>query len=576
MASMPHHKYRPYPPVALPDRSWPARSLERAPRWCSVDLRDGNQALIEPMGPVRKRRLFDTLVRLGFKEIEVGFPAASQPDFEFVRDLIVERAIPDDVTIAVLTQARDELIERTFEAIAGAARAIVHVYNSTSTLQRRVVFGLEPSGIVAIATRATARIKALAPRTATEIVLEYSPESFTGTELPFAREICEAVMGVWQPTPARKIILNLPATVEMATPNVYADQIEWFGRHVARRDTLVLSVHPHNDRGTAVAAAELAMLAGAERVEGCLFGNGERTGNVDLVTLALNLFSQGIDPELELSDVPGIVATAEYCTRLPVGERHPYAGELVFTAFSGSHQDAIKKGFAAREARGDTLWEVPYLPVDPADLGRSYEAVVRINSQSGKGGVAYILESDAGYTVPRALQIEFAQSVQSVTEETGGEIAPAQIVAAFEREYVDVAFPFSLVEHRAADDAGGRVTVEASLSEAGSEGARRVRGSGNGPIDAFVAALRHELGVDIGVREYHEHAAGAGADAIAIAYVEIQLEGHAYRGVGRDASIVTATLRAVLSAVNRGIRIGNVRCGGTRDAQEVVRAEVAR
>ena len=492
-----------------------------------------------------------------------------------MRELISEGAIPDDVTIAVLTQARGELIERTFAAIAGASRAIVHVYNSTSTLQRRVVFGLEPAGIVAIATHATALIKALDAQTATEIVLQYSPESFTGTELPFAREICEAVMDVWQPTLARKMILNLPATVEMATPNVYADQIEWFGRHVARRDAFVLSVHPHNDRGTAVAAAELAMLAGAERVEGCLFGNGERTGNVDLVTLALNLFSQGIDPELDLSDVPGIVATAEYCTRLPVGERHPYAGELVFTAFSGSHQDAIKKGFAAREARGDALWEVPYLPVDPADLGRSYEAVVRINSQSGKGGVAYILESDAGYAVPRALQVEFAQSIQIVTEETGGEIAPAEIVAAFEREYVDVAFPFALVEHHGADDVADRVTIEATIRENDGEGARCVCGSGNGPIDAFVAALRRELALDIEVCEYHEHAAGAGADAIAIAYVEVELAGLAYRGVGRDANIVTATLRAVLSAVNRGICIGNVRCAG-RHAQEVDRAEVAR
>ena len=573
MAPMPHHKYRPYPPVALTDRSWPSRSLERAPRWCSVDLRDGNQALIEPMGPQRKRRLFETLVRLGFKEIEVGFPAASQPDFDFVRELIDQRSIPPNVTIAVLTQARDELIERTFEAIAGAERAIVHVYNSTSTLQRRVVFGLEPAGVVAIATRATALIKALAAGTRTRITLQYSPESFTGTELPFAREICEAVMDVWQPAPSRKMILNLPATVEMATPNVYADQIEWFGRHAARRDAFVLSVHPHNDRGTAVAAAELAMLAGAERVEGCLFGNGERTGNVDIVTLALNLFSQGIDPELDLSDVPGIVATAEYCTRLPVGERHPYAGELVFTAFSGSHQDAIKKGLAAREARGDAVWEVPYLPVDPADLGRSYEAVVRINSQSGKGGVAYILESDAGYVLPRALQIEFAQSVQIVTEETGGEIAPAQIVSAFEAEYVDIAFPFSLIDHRATGDEGGRVTLDATLGDGNA--LRAMCGSGNGPIDAFVAALRRELGMDVGVREYHEHAAGAGSSAIAIAYVEIELAQRTYRGVGRDANIVTATLRAVLSAVNRGLRSADSRYDDA-GIREVERAEIAR
>lgn len=574
MAAMPHYKYRPFPPVPLPERSWPGRSLERAPRWCSVDLRDGNQALIEPMGPQRKRRLFEMLVRLGFKEIEVGFPAASQPDFDFVRQLIEEHAIPPDVTIAVLTQARDELVERTFAAIDGARRAIVHVYNSTSSLQRRVVFGLDEAGIVAIATRATALIRALAAKTRTEIVFEYSPESFTGTELPFARAICEAVMDVWEPTAAEKMIINLPATVEMAMPNVYADQIEWFGQSVARRDAFVLSVHPHNDRGTAVAAAELAMLAGAQRVEGCLFGNGERTGNVDLVTLALNLFSQGIDPELDLGDVPSIVRTVEYCNRLPVGERHPYAGELVFTAFSGSHQDAIKKGFAAREARGDALWEVPYLPVDPADLGRSYEAVVRINSQSGKGGVAYVLESDAGYAPPRALQIEFAQSIQVVTEESGGEIAPAAIVAAFEREYVDVAFPLSLVDYHAADDGGGRVMVEANIGDG--DGMRSVWGTGNGPIDAFVAALRRELVVELGVRGYHEHAAGAGADAAAIAYVEIELAELTYRGVGRDASIVTATLRAVLSAVNRGIRIGGVRSSGMRGAQGVERAEVTR
>ena len=574
MATMPYQKYRPYQPIALPERAWPARTLDRAPRWCSVDLRDGNQALIEPMGPQRKRRLFETLVRLGFEEIEVGFPAASQPDFEFVRQLIDEDAIPADVTIAVLTQAREELIERTFAAIEGARRAIVHVYNSTSTLQRRVVFGLEPAGIVAIATDAVSLIKAFAANTRTEIVLEYSPESFTGTELPFAREICEAVMDVWQPTPERKMILNLPATVEMAMPNVYADQIEWFGRNVARRDAFVLSVHPHNDRGTAVAAAELALLAGAERVEGCLFGNGERTGNVDIVTLALNLFSQGVDPELDLRDVPAIVRTVEYCNRLPVHERHPYAGELVFTAFSGSHQDAIKKGFAARAAAGDTIWEVPYLPIDPADLGRSYEAVVRINSQSGKGGVAFILESDAGYAPPRAMQIEFAQTVQTQTEETGGEIAPAALVAAFEREYVDIAAPFALLDYHMADDGGGRVTVEANLGDGGS--VRGVWGKGNGPIDAFVSGLRQELVIELEVRGYHEHAARAGADSGAIAYVEMDVAERTYRGVGRDPSIVTATLRAVLSAVNRGIRLGNVRCSGMRGAQEVDRAEIAR
>jgi 2-isopropylmalate synthase len=544
MASMPIEKYRAFPPIDLPDRRWPSRVIARAPQWCSVDLRDGNQALIEPMGPQRKVRMFNLLVRLGFKEIEVGFPSASQPDFDFVRHLIDERLIPADVTIQVLTQARDELIDRTMEAVAGAPRAIVHLYNSTSTLQRRVVFGLDRPGIVDIAVRGARRIAAhVAAMPGSDIHYEYTPESFTGTELDFAREICEAVMNVWQPTPERKIILNLPSTVEMATPNIFADQIEWFDRNIARRDAIVLSVHPHNDRGTATAAAELAVMAGADRVEGTLFGNGERTGNVDIVTLALNLFSQGIDPQLDLRDIPEIVQTVEYCNQLPVHQRHPYGGELVFTAFSGSHQDAIKKGLAARE--------VPYLPIDPADVGRTYEAVIRINSQSGKGGVAYVMLHDFGFDLPRTMQIEFGKVVQALSEESGAEIMPATIIAAFEREYLSGTTPFILLDYQVAGDGGGPVSVTARISDNGT--VRTVRGSGNGPIDAFVHALRNELSLDVSVRDYHEHAVGSGADAAAVAYVEVVTDGHVRYGVGRDRSIVTASLGAVLSGVNRTV-----------------------
>ena len=563
MASMPVHKYRPFGQIELPDRRWPSRTIDRAPLWCSVDLRDGNQALIEPMGPQRKRRMFDLLVRLGFKEIEVGFPAASQPDFDFVRELIDTNAIPADVTIQVLTQARPDLIDRTFDAIAGARRAIVHVYNSTSTLQRRVVFGLDRPGIVRIATDAIARIKANALKIPqTHVLLEYSPESFTGTELDFAREICESVMDVWGPTPQRKIILNLPATVEMATPNIYADQIEWFGRNITRRDAIVLSVHPHNDRGTATAAAELALMAGADRVEGTLFGNGERTGNVDVVTLGLNMFSQGIDPELDLSNVPEIVQTVEYCNRLPVPARHPYGGELVFTAFSGSHQDAIKKGFAAREAGHDVVWEIPYLPIDPQDVGRTYEAVIRINSQSGKGGVAYVMLHDYGYDMPRGIQVEFGRAVQGMSEETGTEVAPADILAAFESEYLGTQLPLRLVEYHVADDGFGRATIEATIADAG--GVRTLWGTGNGPIDAFVGALAQDLGVTIAVGDYHEHAVGSGANAAAVSYVDVVTAGVSHFGVGRDPSIVTASLRAIVGSVNRAIRIDHLRCAGLR------------
>jgi 2-isopropylmalate synthase len=550
---MPIHKYRPFEPIALAGRRWPDRRIERAPRWCSVDLRDGNQALIEPMGAARKRRMFELLVSLGFKEIEVGFPAASQTDFDFVRQLVDERLIPPDVTISVLTQAREELIERTFEAIEGVPRVIVHLYNSTSTVQRRVVFGLDRAGIVDIAVSGVKTIARLAARRrGGSVELEYSPESFTGTELDFALEICEAVMDVWKPTPERKIVLNLPATVELATPNVFADQIEWFDRNISRRDSVVLSVHPHNDRGTGVAAAELALMAGAERVEGTLFGNGERTGNVDIVTLGLNLFTQGVDPELDLSDVPAIVQTVEYCNRLPVHPRHPYGGELVFTAFSGSHQDAIKKGFAAQAASDDEVWDVPYLPIDPKDIGRSYEQVVRINSQSGKGGVAYVLQQDHGLDLPRGLQIEFGKVVQQLSEAKGGEIAGPEIYAAFAREYLEANAPLDLIEYRTSD-ANGRVLIEATVSDAGRP--RLIQGSGNGPIDAFVDALQREFFNRIEVRDYHEHAAGSGADAVAVAYVELA-DGKSVRfGAGSDRSIVTASLRAVVSGYNRILKL---------------------
>jgi 2-isopropylmalate synthase len=554
MKKMPIQKYRPFAPVDLLDRTWPNRTITRAPLWCSVDLRDGNQALVEPMGPERKQRMFQTLVAMGFKEIEVGFPSSSQPEFDFVRWLIDTNAIPNDVTIQVLTQARDPLIRRTFEAIAGAERAIVHLYNSTSTLQRRVVFGLDRQGIMDIATRGTQLVRDLAAEMPeTDVRFEYSPESFTGTELDFSVAICEAVMDVWKPTPARPIILNLPATVEMATPNIYADQIEWFGRHVSRRDAIVLSVHPHNDRGCAVAAAELAVMAGADRVEGTLFGNGERTGNVDVVTLAMNLFSQGVDPKLDISDIDGLVDVAEYCNRLPVHPRHPYAGTLVYTAFSGSHQDAINKGLAAQRdgssAQGAGIWEVPYLPIDPADVGRSYEAVIRVNSQSGKGGVAYLLERDYGFALPRALQVEFSAIVQRMTEESGTELSPADIFCAFEAEYLDGAGD-QLVEHRltAGDTAG--CGIDATVVVDGAR--RRVVGRGNGPIEAFTRGLRDATSVDIKVVDYHEHALGEGADATAVAYVEIAVGNGAHTfGVGRDPNLITASLRAVLGAVRR-------------------------
>ncbi|GGM15757.1 2-isopropylmalate synthase [Dactylosporangium sucinum] len=556
---MPIHRYRPFSEqftIPLTDRQWPGREITAAPRWCAVDLRDGNQALIDPMSVERKRRMFNLLVRMGYKEIEVGFPAASQTDFDFVRTLIEQDLIPEDVTIQVLTQCRDNLIERTFESLRGARRAIVHFYNSTSTLQRRVVFGLDRAGITDIATSG-ARLcqkyaEAITPDT--EIYYEYSPESYTGTELDYALEVCSAVIEVLQPTPDRPLIVNLPATVEMASPNVYADSIEWMSRNLPRRESVVLSLHPHNDRGTAVAAAELGVLAGADRVEGCLFGNGERTGNVDLVTLGLNLFSQGIDPQIDFSDIDEIKRTVEYCNQLPVHERHPYAGDLVYTAFSGSHQDAIKKGFEAlnRDAEkagvpvDQFTWGVPYLPVDPKDLGRSYEAVIRVNSQSGKGGVAYVMKSEHHLDLPRRLQIEFSGVVQRHTDDEGGEVSPQSMWEFFAGEYFSNR-RFTLEGYEAVTH-DGKVTLSAEVKVDGT--VQKISATGNGPIDAFVHAMG-DVGIDVRVLDYAEHALTSGESAQAAAYVECSVDGHTYWGVGIDANIVTASLRAVLSAANR-------------------------
>jgi 2-isopropylmalate synthase len=547
-------RYRPFPQIPLIARRWPSRRIERAPLWCSVDLRDGNQALIEPMGPDRKHRMFDLLVRMGFKEIEVGFPSASQPDFDFVRELIEQKRIPDDVTIQVLTQAREDLIDRTFEAIAGAPCAIVHVYNATSPLFRRVVFGLDRAGVVGVAVGAVEHIKRQARDVAaqTRIRLEYSPETFSATELNFTKEICEAVMDAWGPTPDDPIVINLPATVEVATPNVYADQVEWIDRNLRDRASVVLSVHPHNDRGTAVAAAELAVLAGADRVEGTLFGNGERTGNVDVVTLALNLASQGVDPQLDLSNVPEIVRIVEECNRLPVHQRHPYGGELVFTAFSGSHQDAIKKGFAALAQTDGSRWEVPYLAIDPKDIGRTYDAVVRVNSQSGKGGVAYILGAEHGLDLPRALQVDFSRVIQARAETSGGEIAPDEIREAFETAYVRPG-RLRLAEYQTTNDgvAGTPCTIDAALTDG--VVSRTIYGDGTGPIDAFVDGLQRSFGLAVHVRDFHEHALRAGEDASAVAYVELAVDGHVRWGVGIDPNIVTASLAAIVSAAGRTI-----------------------
>ncbi|MBA2769540.1 MAG: 2-isopropylmalate synthase [Sporichthyaceae bacterium] len=560
-SGLPIHRYTPFTPVQLPDRTWPSRVITHAPRWCAVDLRDGNQALIDPMSPARKKRMFELLVRLGYKEIEVGFPAASQTDFDFVRLLIEEDLIPDDVVIQVLTQARDSLIERTFESIRGAKQAIMHLYNSTSTLQRRVVFGLPREGIVDIAVQGARLCKKLGEShegdtDGSVVSFEYSPESYTGTELDFAVEVCDAVTDVWQPTPQRKTILNLPATVEMATPNVYADSIEWMHRNLARRDSVVLSLHPHNDRGTAVAAAELGYLAGADRIEGCLFGNGERTGNVCLVTLGMNLFSQGIDPQIDFSDIDEIRRTVEYCNQLPVHERHPYGGDLVYTAFSGSHQDAIKKGFEWMErdaaAAGVPVeqfrWAVPYLPIAPKDVGRSYEAVIRVNSQSGKGGVAYIMKTEHQLDLPRRLQIEFSQVVQARTDIAGGEVSPAQMWDAFEAEYLTRHTPVALDSHHTSSADGQDDQLDVNVVADGRKQA--LIGRGNGPIAAFVDALR-TIGHDVRVLDYAEHALSAGGDARAAAYVECAIGERILWGVGVDPNIVTASLKAVVSALNR-------------------------
>jgi 2-isopropylmalate synthase len=551
MLTDPSKKYRPFESIPLTDRQWPSRTIQKPPVWCSVDLRDGNQALIEPMDAARKTRMFLKLLEVGFKEIEIGFPSASQTDFDFCRDLIERNLIPSDVTVQVLVQARDSLIERTFEAVKGIRRAIVHLYNSTSTLQRRVVFGLDRSGIKDIAVNgARSVIECAAKYPETEWVFEYSPESFTGTELDYAVEVCEAVMDVWNATPERRVIVNLPATVEMSTPNIYADQIEWFSRHTSKRESMILSLHPHNDRGTAVAATELALLAGADRVEGTLFGNGERTGNVDIVTLAINMYSQGLNPGLDFSRINDAIECAEFCTQLPVHPRHPYAGDLVFTAFSGSHQDAIKKGFAAQKP--DEMWSIPYLPIDPKDLGRSYEPIIRVNSQSGKGGVSFLLERDHGIKMPRKMQIEFSRVIQQITDATSREITSAEIWRAFKAEYIDQVSPLAILEHSEHSD-GESGELRATVSVEAAEHA--IFGKGNGPIDAFVKALNEHFDLEIRILDYHEHAVGSGADATAVCFVELRAaDSGAVMGVGMHRNILTASLNAITSALNRAIR----------------------
>ncbi len=553
---IPGNKYVAFPAIDIPDRQWPSKTITKAPIWCSVDLRDGNQALIEPMGPERKRRMFNKLVEIGFKEIEIGFPAASQTDFDFCRQLIEENMIPDDVTIQVLTQARDPLIERTFEAIKGAKRAIVHLYNSTSTTQRRVVFDLDTAGITKIATDGTKTVRRLAEQvTDGKIVFQYSPESFTGTELDYAKKVCDAVLDVWEPTPENKAIINLPATVEMSSANIYADQIEWMHRNLARRDSIILSLHPHNDRGTGVAAAELGVMAGADRIEGTLFGNGERTGNVDVVTLALNMFTQGVAPDLDFSDINEVMRVAEYCNQLPVHPRHPYVGDLVFTAFSGSHQDAIKKGLGALKTANSEQWDVPYLPIDPIDVGRSYEAVIRINSQSGKGGVAYVMETDYGFEMPRRLQIEFSGVVQQQADSSGKELSGENIWAIFDKEYLNQSEgQFKFVDHRSVPDthASEIREVTANITDNGKDVV--LKGKGSGPIDAFLSAFNAHALVDMKVVSYHEHAVGVGSGADAVAYVEMQRGDEApVFGVGRHANITKASLNAVASAINRAM-----------------------
>jgi 2-isopropylmalate synthase len=546
MLHTPATKYRAFTPVRLADRTWPDAVLSRPPLWCSVDLRDGNQALIEPMDPARKLRMFQMLVRVGFKEIEVGFPSASQADFDFVRQLIEQDLIPQDVTIQVLTQARESLIRRTFESLAGAARAVVHLYNATAPVMRRVVLGLDEDGVVNLATTHARMVRDLArAQPQTHWTFEYSPEMFSGTELAFSKRIVDAVTEVWQPTPQHRCIVNLPSTVEHSTPNIFADMVEWMHRHLARRDAIVLSVHPHNDRGTGTAAGEFALMAGADRIEGCLFGNGERTGNVDVVNMALNLYTQGVAPGLDFSDIDEVRRCVEHCNQLPVHPRHPYVGDLVYTSFSGSHQDAIRKAFAARR-EGD-VWDMPYLPIDPKDLGRSYEAVIRVNSQSGKGGIAYLLEAEYGLEMPRRLQIEFSQHVQAVMDLEGHEMTAADLWRLFEAEYrLDASDVRQVHIDEAAD---GSVHMAA---EVGFDGRQcRIQGRGNGPVDAFVAALAANSGVSLQVLDYHEHAIGAGAQARAAAYVEMRIGHSTLFGVGVDANIVTASMKAVLSGLAR-------------------------
>ena len=561
-SQMPMQRYAPFTPIDLPDRTWPTKVITTAPLWCAVDLRDGNQALIDPMTPDRKLRMFNLLVAMGYKEIEVGFPAASQTDFDFVRQIIEQDLIPDDVRIQVLTQARPELIARTFESLEGSDSAVLHLYNSTSALQRRVVFGQDRAGIQRIATDGAEEVARWADKyPETDWRFEYSPESYTGTELEYALQVCNAVSAVWQPTPDHPMIVNLPATVEMATPNVYADSIEWMHRNLDRRSGIVLSLHPHNDRGTAVAAAELGYLAGADRIEGCLFGNGERTGNVCLVTLGLNLFSQGVDPQIDFSDIDEIRRTVEYCNQLNVPERHPYGGDLVYTAFSGSHQDAIKKGFdhlhrdaaAAGVAVDDFTWQVPYLPIDPRDVGRSYEAVIRVNSQSGKGGVAYIMKTEHGLDLPRRLQIEFSKVVQGFTDAQGGEVSPAAMFRYFSQEYLERTLPLQFVRAQVqtpVDAPDGIDTLAARLSVNGQE--QVLTGAGNGPVAAFCAILG-QIGYDVRVLDYVEHALSAGGDARAAAYLECAIGSEVLWGVGIDSSITRASLRAIVSAVNRAV-----------------------
>ncbi|HXE47478.1 MAG TPA: 2-isopropylmalate synthase [Ramlibacter sp.] len=550
MLKNPASKYRAFKPVRLTDRTWPDAVLTRPPVWCSVDLRDGNQALIEPMDVARKLRMFETLVDIGFKEIEVGFPSASQTEFDFIRKLIDESLIPDDVTIQVLTQAREPLIRRTFEALQGARRVIVHLYNATSPVMREVVLGLDEDGIVELATsQARLFMELAAQQPDTDWIFQYSPEMFSGTELAFSKRVVDAVTEVWQPTPEHKCIINVPSTVEHSTPNIFADMVEWMHRHLARRDALVISIHPHNDRGTGTAAGELALMAGADRLEGCLFGNGERTGNIDIVTVALNLYSQGVAPGLDFSDIDEIRRTVEHCTQLPVHPRHPYAGDLVYTSFSGSHQDAIKKAFAARK-EGD-VWDMPYLPLDPKDLGRSYEAVIRVNSQSGKGGISYLLESEYGLELPRRLQIEFSQVVQTVTDASGKELTAQDLFELFEREYGirSIAAPRHQLLEETQGVAGKLVRLAAEVEASGRP--LSIQGAGNGPIDAFVEGLGAACGQTIRVLDYHEHAIGSGANARAVAYLELRIGERTLFGVGIDSNIVSASLKAIVSGLQR-------------------------